>query len=193
MLLSIGRRANTAGIGLENIGVDVQNGAIKTDEYMKTNIPNVYAAGDVNGRLMLAHTAYREAEVAVSNMTGKRDIMDYRAIPYVIYTNPEVAGAGETEESAKSKGMDITVKSISMRYSGRYMAENEGGDGIAKIIIDNRYKRIIGFHMASNYASEIIYGACMMIDKEMTLESIKKTVFPHPTVSEILREIIFQI
>ena len=193
VLLSVGRRASSNGLGLENIGAQVERGAIVTDERMQTNIPGVYAAGDVNGKSMLAHTAYREADVAVNNMTGQPDRMSYRAIPGVIYTNPEVAGTGETAQSAQNKGMDFSEKTLTMRYSGRYVAENEGGDGIIKMLIDNRYNRIIGLHMIGSYASEIIYGACMMIEQEMTIETIKKTVFPHPTVCEVIKEIVFQI
>jgi dihydrolipoamide dehydrogenase len=153
----------------------------------------VYAAGDVNGKSMLAHTAYREAEVAVNNMMGKKDKMSYAAIPGVIYTNPEVAGVGETEKSAREKGMDITVKTISMRYAGRYIAENEGGDGIIKIIVDNKWDRLVGVHMIANYASEIIWGADALVGTSMTIGQIKKIVFPHPTVSEIIREAVFQL
>lgn len=193
VLLSIGRRAATNSLGLEAIQVETNRGAIVTDEYMKTNQPEVYAAGDINGKSMLAHTAYREAEVAVNNMLGKRDKMKYHAIPGVIYTNPEVAGVGETEESAKAKGMDVTVKTISMRYAGRYVAENEGGDGIIKLVVDNKWNKLVGVHMIANYASEIIYGACLMIEKELTIDEIKKIVFPHPTVSEAIREAIFQL
>ncbi|MEG0357113.1 MAG: dihydrolipoyl dehydrogenase [Christensenellaceae bacterium] len=192
-LISIGRRANTQGIGLETIGILTERGAVKTDEYMKTNMPEVYAAGDVNGKSMLAHTAYREAEVAVNNMLGNRDKMKYNAIPGVIYTNPEVAGVGETEQSAKEKGLDVTVKSITMKYSGRYVAENEGGDGICKIIVDNKWNKLIGVHMITNYASEIIWGADALIAKEITIDEIKKMVFPHPTVCEIIREAVWQI
>lgn len=189
VLLAAGRRPNTEGLGLENIGVLTEKGAIATDEHMKTNIPGVYAAGDVNGKSMLAHTAYREAEAAVNDMLGRPDRMDYRAIPGVIYTSPEVAWAGEGEESAKAKS-GYKSYTVSMRFSGRYLAENEGGDGIAKILIDNS-GRIAGFHMIGNYASEIIYGACMMIGLEMTPEQVQKAVFPHPTVSEIIRECVF--
>lgn len=193
VLLSIGRRANTEGVGLEAIGVATERGAIVVDEHSKTNVPQVYAAGDVNGKSMLAHTAYREAEVAVNNMTGKRDNMRYKAIPSVIYTNPEVAGVGETETTAKEKGMDVTVKTITMNYSGRYMAENERGDGVIKIVVDNKWNKLVGVHMIANYASEIIYGAGLMVEKEMTIDEIKELVFPHPTVSEIIREAIFQL
>ncbi|MEX1307641.1 MAG: dihydrolipoyl dehydrogenase [Eubacteriales bacterium] len=193
VLLSIGRRANTAGIGLENIGVVTEHGAIPTDEYQKTNVPEVYAAGDVDGQSMLAHTAYREAEVAVNNMLGEHDSMRYTAVPAVIYTNPEVAGVGMTEAMAKEKGMDVTVKTVNMNYSGRYMAENEGGDGVIKIVVDNQSNKLIGVHMIANYASEIIYGAGLMVEREMTVNEIKKIIFPHPTVGEIIREAIFQL
>jgi dihydrolipoamide dehydrogenase len=187
-LVSIGRTPNTKDIGLENIGIGTRRGAFVTDEKMKTNCENVYAAGDVNGRSMLAHTAYREAEVAVNNMLGKKYIMKYSAIPGGIYTNPEVAGVGETKQTAVEKGMDVTEKSISMRYSGRYVAENEGGDGICKIIVDNKWNKIVGVHMIANYASEMIWGADALIEKELTIDEIKKIVFPHPTVCEIIRE-----
>ncbi|MBR6524051.1 MAG: dihydrolipoyl dehydrogenase [Clostridia bacterium] len=193
VLLSIGRRPVTQGIGLENIGVATERGAIVTDRYSKTNVAGVYAAGDVNGRMMLAHVAYREAEVAINNILGKKDIMRYDAVPSVIYTNPEVGTVGETEESAKAKGIDVEVANITMNYSGRYVAENEGGKGICKVIVDKKYKRLIGAHMIGNYASEIIYGAGIMIETEMRVDDIKEIIFPHPTVCEILREAIFQL
>jgi len=192
VLLSIGRRAFTDGLGLENLNVLTERGAIVTDGHMQTNVPGVYAAGDVNGRSMLAHTAYREAEAAVRHMTGVKDEMRYDAIPGVIYTNPEAAGVGETEASAKAKGLDVAAKAISMNFSGRYLAENERGDGILKVIVSNKTQRIVGLHMIGSYASEMIYGACMMIGREMSLESIRRIVFPHPTVSEIIRESLFE-
>ncbi|MFV0399300.1 MAG: dihydrolipoyl dehydrogenase family protein, partial [Oscillospiraceae bacterium] len=123
ILLSVGRRPNTQGIGLEALGVYTERGAVVTDDRMRTNVSGVYAAGDVNGRSMLAHTAYREAEVAISHMAGKKDVMRYGAIPAVIYTTPEVACVGETEATAKAKGLDIVVAKLPMSYSGRYLAE----------------------------------------------------------------------
>ncbi len=192
VLLSIGRRPATEGLGLENIGVELDRGRIKVDDQCRTNVPGVYAAGDVNGKSMLAHTAYRESEVAVNNMLGKKDIMRYNAIASVIYTNPEVAGVGETEATAKEKGIEYEVAKLPMMYSGRYMAENEGGDGICKVLIDKKHKKLIGLHMIGNYASEIIYGAALMIEMEMRVDDVKELVFPHPTVSEIIRETIFE-
>lgn len=192
VLLSIGRRANTANIGLENLKVATERGAIITDRFMRTNIANVYAAGDVNGKSMLAHTAYREGEVAVNNMLGKKDIMRYSAIPSVIYTSPEVGGVGETEQTAKQKGMDVEVINLTMKYSGRYVAENANGDGICKLIVDKKHKRLVGCHMIANYASEIIVSAGIMIETEMRITDLQEIVFPHPSVCEIIREGLFQ-
>jgi len=192
VLLSIGRRAVSAEIGLETIGVEVERGAIKTDRHCKTNIPNVYAAGDVNGKSMLAHTAYREAEVAVNNMVGKKDVMRYEAIPAVIYTTPEVGSVGETEKTAQDKGYDVEVIKLTMNYSGRYVAENEGGNGIIKLVIDKKYKRLLGCHVIGSYASEFILSAVIMVETQMRINDIKEIVFPHPTVCEVIREGIFQ-
>ena len=190
-LVSIGRRARTAGIGCENIGLKLERGAIVTTEQGKTNVPGVYAAGDVNGKSMLAHTAYREGEVCINNILGKKDRVNYNSIPSVIYTNPEVASVGETEASAKEKGLDVSVQTVTLKYSGRYIAENEHGYGILKIITDNKHKNIVGLHMIGSYASEIIYGAAMMVETEMRVEDIQKLVFPHPTVCEVIREAMF--
>lgn len=193
VLLSVGRRPNSNGIGLESINVEVERGAIKIDEKCQTNIVNVYCAGDVNAKSMLAHTAYRQAEVVVNNISGNKDKMYYEAIPGVIYTNPEVAGVGYTKDSAQNAGLDITEKVITMNYSGRYMAENERGEGIIKIIVDNEKNTLCGVHIIGNYASEIIISAGIMIEKEMSIDEIKKLIFPHPTVSEVIREAIFQL
>lgn len=192
VLLSIGRKPVTQGIGLENICVELDRGRIKADEKCKTNVPEVYAAGDVNGISMLAHTAYREAEVCINNILGKKDTMRYNAIPAIIYTSPEVGSVGETEETAKAKGIEYEVAKLSMMYSGRYAAENEGGDGICKVLIDKNFRKLIGVHMIGSYSSEIIYGAALMIETEMRIDDIKELVFPHPTVCEIIRESMFE-
>ncbi len=193
VLLSIGRRAVTQGLGLENIGVNLERGAIVTDDTMRTNVANVYATGDVNGKVMLAHTAYRESEVAVNNILGKKDRMRYNVIPSVIYTNPEVGTVGETEESAKAKGLDVKVVSIPMTYSGRYVAENTTLDGICKLVMNKKTNTLIGAHVIGSYAGEFIVSVSAMIDLEVDIENIKKLVFPHPTVCEIVREAIFTL
>ena len=191
-LVSIGRRPRTAGIGCENIGLNLERGAIVTNEYGKTNVPGVWAAGDVNGKSMLAHTAYREGEVCINNILGKKDRINYSSIPAVIYTNPEVASVGETTESVKEKGLDASVETVTLKYSGRYIAENEHGNGVVKIIKDNKHHNILGVHMIGTYASEIIYGAAMMVETEMRVADVQKLVFPHPTVCEVIREAMFE-
>ncbi len=187
-LVSIGRRANTRDIGLETIGVETVRGAITTDAHMRTNIPDCYAAGDVNGRSMLAHTAYREAEAAVNDMLGVADEMNYNAIPSVIYTNPELASAGETEYTAREKGLDAATVTLPMRFSGRYLAENEGGDGMMKLVYEKGTKRILGIQALANYSSEFICEAATLIALRATTDTVRTIVFPHPTVSEIIRE-----
>ncbi|HHT22742.1 MAG TPA: dihydrolipoyl dehydrogenase [Bacteroidales bacterium] len=193
ILLSVGRRAVTQGFGLENIGVELHRGGIKVDEKMRTNVPNVFAAGDVIGFSLLAHTASREGEVVVNNLTGKEDKMRYNAIPGVVYTNPEVAAVGETEESAAAKNLAYKVAKLPMTFSGRFVAENEGGNGLCKVLIGETDNKIIGVHMLGNPSSEMIYGACTAIEQGMTIDEMKEVVFPHPTVSEILKEVIFEI
>jgi len=193
VLVSTGRRARTAGIGLEEIGVQMNRGAIITDDTCRTSVPGVWAAGDVNGKIMLAHTAYREGEAAVNDMLGKKDKVDYRAIPSVIYTNPEVGCVGETVQSAKKAGIDAEEITLSLRYSGRYIAENEGGDGIVKIVYGKKHHEILGVHMIGSYASEIIYGAAAMVAKCQRVADVQKIVFPHPTVCEVIREAMFSI
>ena len=197
ILVSVGRRANLQGFGLENLGVEFAlNPAgrpygIKVDERMRTNVPEVYAAGDVTGFSMLAHTASREAEVAVNDMLGKDDKMRYNAIPGVVYTNPEVAGVGLTEAEAEKKGLDCMVLKLPMAYAGRFVAENERGEGLCKVIADRKSRKVLGVHMLGNPCSEMIYGACIAIEQGMTVEGLKEVVFPHPTVSEIVKETLY--
>jgi len=193
VLLSIGRKPLIDGFGLENLGLVIEKGAIVTDSVGLTSVPNVYAVGDVNGRYMLAHAAYREAEVAVAHMLGKSDVMRYDAVPSVIYTSPEVASVGETEESAKARGIDFASVTVPMVYSGRYIAENAVTDGICKVVIDKKHRNVIGVHLYGSYASEIIISACMMIEMQMRVEDVQKFIFPHPTVSEMIREAVFRI
>ncbi len=199
ILVSVGRRANISGYGLESLGVEMllnRGGkpcGIKVDDRMRTNVPGVYAAGDVTGLSMLAHTASREGEVAVNNILGKQDHMRYDAIPGIVYTNPEVAGVGLTEEQAKASGRDYAVVKLPMTYAGRFIAENEHPEGICKLIVGKKYHEVLGAHMMGNPCSEIIHSMCMAIENEMTLEQLQEVVFPHPTVSEIIKETAFTL
>ena len=193
VLLSAGRRPATASMGLETLGLQMDRAAIMTDRHMCTTVQNMYAIGDCNGKVMLAHTAYREAEVAVNHMLGKPDEMRYDVIPAVIYTDPEVASVGLSREVAEERGMRVKEVKLPMSYAGRYLAETNGGKGFIKLVVDTDKNRLVGCHMVGYYASEIIMTATMMVDTELNPERLKKFVFPHPTVAEIIREAIFHI
>lgn len=193
ILMSVGRRPVTQGFGLENLGVELNRGGIKVDEKMRTNIPNVFAAGDVTGFSMLAHTASREGEVVVNNLTGRNDVMRYNAIPGVVYTNPEVSCVGLTEEQAAKEGIAYKVAKLPMAFAGRFVAENEGGNGLCKVLVGEKHGEVLGVHMLGNPSSEMLYGACMAIEQEMTVKELEEVVFPHPTVSEIFKEAIFSL
>ncbi len=192
VLLSAGRRASTAGIGLESLHIATERGAVVTDRHLCTNVPGVYAIGDCNGKLMLAHTAYREAEVVVNRMLGKNDEMRYDHIPSVIYTNPEVASVGYSKAAAEEKGYKVKEINLPMAYAGRFVAESETGQGFIKLVLDEQTKRVLGVTLVGLYASEMILSAEMMIDTELPLERLKKFVFPHPTVGEVMKEALFR-
>jgi dihydrolipoamide dehydrogenase len=188
VLICTGRKPRINNMGFESIGLDISGGRIITNDHMEANVDGVYAAGDVNGRSMLAHTAYREAEVAVSNILGKKETMKYNAIPSVIYTNPEVAWVGETEDRLTEKGKDFVSIKLPMMLSGRYAVEGGTPRGIIKCSKDRATNTLLGVHAIGNGASEFIFGAVMAIENGITTNKLGKTVFPHPTVGEILRE-----
>ncbi len=193
VLISAGRSPNTEGLGLERLGIEREGLAIVTDLHLETNRKGVYAAGDVNAKAMLAHIAYREAEVAVNHMTGVADSMSYELIPSVVYTTPEVAFVGETEETAKAKGLNYAAAKLPMAYSGRFVAEKgKASNCYCKILVDKERELLLGVHLIGSYASEIIWGAANLLASKKTIEELKTLVFPHPTVSEIIREVLFQ-
>lgn len=188
LLMSVGRRPVTKGFGLENLNLEkTERGNVRVDGQMQTSLPGVYACGDLTGFSLLAHTAVREAEVAIHHIIGKEDTMSYRAIPGVVYTNPEIAGVGETEESLQKKGVAYRAVKLPMAYSGRFVAENEGVNGVCKLLLAED-DTLLGAHVLGNPASEIITLAGMAIELKLTAGEWKKIVFPHPTVCEIFKE-----
>lgn len=187
VLVSTGRRPITQGFGLENLNVEMLRSGLKVNEYMQTSIPNIYACGDITGFSLLAHTAVREAEVAVEHILGSPEKMSYKAIPGVVYTNPEIAGVGATEESLQTQHISYTKEMLPLSYSGRFVAENEMGTGVCKILIAED-DTILGVHILGNPASEIIVIAGIAIAKEMKAKELESMIFPHPTVGEIIKE-----
>ena len=188
LLMSVGRRPVTKGFGLENLNLQrTERGSILVNGQMESSLPGVYVCGDLTGFSLLAHTAVREAEVAVHAILGKTDTMSYCAIPGVVYTNPEIAGVGQTEESLIAKGIAYRAVKLPMAYSGRFVAENEGVNGVCKVLLGDD-DTILGAHVLGNPASEIITLAGMAIEMKLKAAEWKKIVFPHPTVAEIFRE-----
>ena len=191
VLVSVGRRANL--MGLEALDeLELERGAIKVDEFCKTNLPNVYACGDVTGKIMLAHVAARQAEVAVGRMLKQIPLqrIAYNAIPSVVYTNPEIASVGITEAQAAEMSIPVEVTKLPMTFSGRFMAENEGETGLCKVITDAKNHSILGVHLIGNPCSEFIAAASFAVRMGYTTAEFQQVVFPHPTVSEILHEAI---
>lgn len=190
ILVSVGRKANLLQVGLDKLNIELLRNGVKVDEHMQTSHPRVYACGDITGYSMLAHTAIRESEVAINHILEVEDRMNYDCVPGVVYTNPEVAGVGKTEEELKASGISYHVQKLPMAYSGRFVAENEQGNGLCKLILDDD-DRIIGCHMLGNPASELIVLAGIAVQHGYTVEEFQKTVFPHPTVGEIFHETLF--
>lgn len=193
ILNATGRAPVVDGLGLEEAGVDLGPRGIRTSEQGRTNVPGIWACGDVTGRRMLAHAATREGIVAINNMFGEKDRMRYRAVPSVIYTHPEVASVGRTEEELIADGVEYKKSVVPMTVAGRFLIENEGGTGIVKVLTGARYGEILGVHALGDGASEFIVAAAAMVESEMPVSAAKEIIFPHPTVSEALREAILEV
>ncbi len=191
ILVSVGRRANLNG--LEALSdIELNRGAIVIDDFCKTNLPNVYACGDVTGKIMLAHVASRQAEVAIGRMLKVIPLqrIAYNAIPSVVYTNPEIASVGITEAQAAEMNIPVEVNKLPMTFSGRFMAENDGETGLCKVITDAKNHSILGVHLIGNPCSEFIAAASFAVRMGYTTAEFQQVVFPHPTVSEVLHEAI---
>ncbi|MBT3271717.1 MAG: dihydrolipoyl dehydrogenase [Spirochaetales bacterium] len=194
ILMSVGRRPNTTGLGLEAAGLDIGRTGVNVDEQMRTNLPDVYAVGDVTGKSLLAHSAYRMADVAVKNLYGTGDQMRYHAIPSVVYTIPEAASCGLTEAEATERGIAVRTATLPMKANGRFLAEfGLKEPGFCKVIVDKKSDVLLGVHMFGGGCSEHIFGAAAMIEAELRVKDIKDIVFPHPTVSEIFQDTLWEL
>ena len=192
VLMSIGRVPCVFGYGLENLDLEVGH-RIEVNKHCETSLSNLFAIGDVNGKSLLAHTAYREAEVAINTILGKQDAMVYDMIPSVIYTRPEVASVGLTEAQAVEKGISITVASRPFGSNGRFLAETDKERGLCKVVLDATGQKILGVHLAGLYASEMIATGALLVQLGITKEQLASVVLPHPTVSEIIKDTILGV
>lgn len=185
-LLAIGRVPDTEGIG--EVQFEMDRGKIKVDKYMETSVKGIYAPGDVNGLWMLAHTAFRMGEVAAENaVKGNHREANLHSAPSVVYTLPEVAMVGLTEEKAREKYGDVRVGKFQFVANGRALASGDTV-GFVKVIADNRYGEILGIHIIGPMAAEIINQASLIVEMEITVDEVVKTIYGHPTYSEALFE-----
>lgn len=194
VLMAVGRKPAVVGWGAENTGLDYSPRGIKVDVRMRTNLPNVWAIGDVTGRSLLAHAAYRMGEVAAANILDPQahqrgEIMRWYTVPWCLYSLPEAAGVGLTQAQAKREGRRVLVGKVPAQMSGRFIAENGfRAPGAAKVLVDAETKQVLGIHVLGAYASEMIWGAQAVLETELTLAELRQIVLPHPTVSEVIRE-----
>ena len=192
ILNATGRTPVVADLGLEEVGVDASTRGIRVDDQGRTNVPNIWACGDVTGRHMLAHVAVREGIVAVNSMFGRPDRMRYEAIPAVIYSHPEVAMVGKTEEELKAAAVEYRKAVVPMALAGRFLIEHVKGTGLVKVLAGAAHGEILGVHAIGALSSEFIVAAGAMIEAEMTLAQASEIIFPHPTVAEALRAAILK-
>jgi dihydrolipoamide dehydrogenase len=189
ILLSVGRRPNSENLGLEAAGVAVdKRGFITADDQLRTNVAGIYAIGDVIGGMMLAHKATKEGEVVAEVIAGHKAAFDVRTIPAVVFTDPEIASAGLTEEEAKAKGhTDLKVGKFPFAVLGRALSVNDT-DGFAKVIGDAKTGELLGVHIVGNGASDLISEAALAIEMGAVVDDLRLTIHPHPTLSEAVME-----
>jgi dihydrolipoamide dehydrogenase len=193
VLMAVGRTPNVENLGLAEINLDYSKKGIVVNDKMQTNLPNVYAVGDVTGKSLLAHSAYRMGEVAVNIMFGDNDRMRYNAVPWAIYTNPELSGIGLTEKEAREKGYNIKTTTMQLRANGRFYAEHGNEKGLCKVVVDADTDLLLGVFILGGVSSEIIHSAAVMIESELRVKDIKEIIFPHPTVSEAIKDTLWEL
>ena len=202
VLMAVGRRPLLDTWGAAAAGIDTSPKGVAVDDRMRTNVPGVWAAGDVTGKSLLAHSAYRMAEVAVADIlavleaktTKNMNRMRYNAVSWAVYGITEAAGVGITEQEAEARGIAILKASLPIRVSGRFVAENTlAGQGAVKVIADAGDRRILGIHAVGAYAPEFIWGGAALIEQEFRIDEVKQLIFPHPTVSEVIRDVIWAL
>lgn len=186
-LMAVGRSPYTKDLNAEGIGLEFDRKAIKVDEHMRTNIENIYAIGDVNGKVMLAHTASHEGFVAVANILGEEETMSYDRIPSCIYMEPEIASIGLTEEQAREKYKEVKVGKFPMAANGKSLIEGEKS-GMMKVILDGELGEILGVHLFAVHATDMISEVSVAMNLEATAEEVIGSIHPHPTVSEAVGE-----
>lgn len=187
LLVAVGRRSYIEGLGLENTSIQTDRQQILVDEYLQTNAENVYAIGDCNGQIMLAHYASAQGECAVENALGTPEKFAGEATPGCVYSDPEFAGVGLTEERAAQKGITYRVGKFPLKASGKALAMDKTY-GFAKVLVEEQTQKLLGVHLLCERATDLIAEAALVLQKGGTVEDILATIHPHPTLSEVVRE-----
>jgi dihydrolipoamide dehydrogenase len=187
VIVAVGRKPNTEGIGLENIGIKTERGFVKVNDKLETTVDGVYAIGDITGKVLLAHLASAQGLTAAANASGKNLSMGYSIVPGCIYTSPEIAMVGLTEAEAIKKGYQVKIGRFPVSANGKSMVMGER-EGLAKIVTDEATGGILGAHIMGPRATDMIAELCAAMKLESTIEELTDTIHPHPTVSEIIME-----
>ncbi len=187
VLMAVGRTPRTGGLNAEGIGIEFDRKAIRTDAFLRTNIPHIYAIGDVNGKVMLAHTASHEGFTALANIDGKNECMDYDTIPSCIYLEPEVACIGLTEKQALERGFDVQIGRFPMMANGKSLVEGDTS-GLAKVIINKADQKILGVHLYGAHVTDMIGEISVAMHLKANAAAVAGSIHPHPTVSEVIPE-----
>jgi len=187
VLLAAGRVPDFGNINVQKLGIELEGRAIKVDQKMRTNIPGIYAVGDVVGKIMLAHVAFREGIVAVENISGKEVLMDYKVVPNCVFSLPEVASVGLTEEEARKKYDQVKVSKFPYLANGKALGMGET-EGMVKIIADSDTSELLGLHILGAHASDLIAEGTLALSIEATAEEIVNTIHAHPTLAETIAE-----
>lgn len=193
VLMAVGRKPNTEGLNLEAAGVKTSRGTILVNDMLQTSAPGIWAIGDVIGKSLFAHSASRMGEVVINRICGGVDEVNWNAIPWAVYTWPEAAACGMNEAQAKEAGYDVITSTLQMRINARYLAENGNLPGVVKVVADKEDGTILGIHMLGGVCSEMVHSAALIMTNGMGIEDVKRTVFPHPSVSEVIREAVLAL
>lgn len=192
VLVGVGRRPITSGLGLEAVGVEFTKTGVTVNDRMETNVPGIYAIGDLTGKFPLAHVASHQGIVAAENATGHQSKMSYRAVPAPVFTEPELATVGMTEAQAKEAGHDVIVGTFPFRPLGKAMAMDQQ-DGMVKVVSERKYGEILGVHIVGPHASDMIHQAVAAIELEATVDELKHMIYAHPTLPEAIMEAAFDV
>jgi dihydrolipoamide dehydrogenase len=187
VLVAVGRRSVSAGLGLEEIGIKTDKGKVLVDDHMRTSAAGVYAIGDVVGGMLLAHKASEEGIVAAENAMGRDSRMSYKSVPAAVYTSPEVATVGMSEDQLKEQGVEYKVGKFTFRVNGKALGIGER-EGYVKFLADAKYGEILGCHMFGPHVTDMIHEVVIGMDAEATIETIARAIHGHPTLSEVVKE-----